>query len=243
MPQQGILITGTDTGVGKTFVACGLIGALRARGMRVAPFKPAETGCEINPQTGQLVPADAILLRQASGTEASLEAVCPYCFRLPLAPWIASMQQARGDEEEKDRGIDAAFLSWQFEELASAHDVVIVESAGGLLVPLAERFHFGDLARLLNLPVLLVAGSKLGVINHALLTLEYLAQADIPCLGVVLNHPSGDRSPAVKTNEAALRKLVKAPVFVLPHSSNGIPNPEELVFHELAGHIISALEK
>src|SRR3990172_7640562 len=103
---QGILITGTDTGVGKTFVACRLAKEFRRRGLRIAPFKPAETGCELDPETGQLVPADAVLLRQACGSEAALEAICPYRFRLPVAPWVAAMGQTRGDEDEQDRGID-----------------------------------------------------------------------------------------------------------------------------------------
>jgi dethiobiotin synthetase len=238
---QGILITGTDTGVGKTYVACGLAGALRRRGLRIAPFKPAETGCEPDPQTGQLVPSDAVLLRRASGTEAPLEAVCPYRFRLPVAPWVAAMQSSRTDEDEQDRGIDPSFLSWQFQELASSHDMVLVESAGGILVPLSERFHFGDLARVLGLPVLVVAASRLGVINHTRLTLEYLRGAGLQLLGVVLNHPSDDESPAVRRNETTLRKLVNTRLFVVKRSCSGAPDTADAVFTDIAAHVAASL--
>ncbi|MBI2819849.1 MAG: dethiobiotin synthase [Acidobacteria bacterium] len=240
MRPQGILITGTDTGVGKTFVACGLTAALRRRGMRIVPFKPAESGCELDPKTGQLLPSDAMLLRQAAGTEAPLEAICPYRFRLPVAPWVAAQEQDRTDEEE-GKGIDPSFLAWQFQELASTHDLVIAETAGGILVPLGERFHFGDLARLLDLPVLVVAASKLGVINHTLLTLEYLRSSGLKSLGVVLNHPLEDPSPAVQTNAATLRKLANTRVFVLPRSPAGYPNPDEPTFQEMASHILTLL--
>lgn len=240
MPPQGILITGTDTGVGKTFVGCGLAAELRRRGLRIAPFKPAESGCELDPKTGQLVPSDAILLRQAAGTEAPLEAICPYRFRLPVAPWVAAQERDRADEEE-GKGIDPSFLARRFQELASTHDLVIAETAGGILVPLGERFHFGDLARLLNLPVLVVAASKLGVINHTLLTLEYLRSSGLKSLGVVLNHPWEDPSPAVQTNAATLRKLVNTRVFVLPRSPAGYLNPDEPVFQEMASHILTLL--
>ena len=243
MRPQGFLITGTDTGVGKTFVGCGLAAALRQRELRIAPFKPAESGCEVDPKTGELIPVDAVLLREASGTEAPMEAICPYRYRLPVAPWVAAMRQTRDDEEEEDRGIDPSFLSWQFQELAATHDLVLVETAGGLLVPLGERFHFADLARLLNLPVLVVAGSKLGVINHTLLTLEYLRGAGLDALGVVLNHPVDDHSSAVQSNETALRKLASTRVFVLPWSPTGHPHPDEPVVRELASHILAVLER
>lgn len=231
MRNRGLLITGTDTGVGKTFVGCGLAAALRRQGVRVAPFKPAETGCELDPHAKALLPSDAILLRQVSGTVAPLETICPYRFRLPVAPWVAAQQE--GTE------IDPALLARCYSELASTHDLVLVETAGGILVPLAQGFHYGDLARLLDLPVLVVAGSKLGVINHTLLTLEFLRSAGLNVFACVLNHPFNEDSPAIETNAETLRRLVSTRLFILPRLPEGRLSGEVAEFNELAAQLLS----
>src|SRR5689334_6421536 len=115
---RGVLITGTDTGVGKTFIGCGVAAALRRKGLRVAPFKPAETGCQTLRGSPELIPSDAVLLEMASGTDVPLDVICPYRFPLPVAPWVAA--QAAREE------IDPAVLAQRFQELASTHDVVLV---------------------------------------------------------------------------------------------------------------------
>lgn len=230
MPQ-GFLITGTDTGVGKTFVGCGLAAALRHRGVRLAPFKPAETGCEFDPHSKALLPSDAMLLRQVSGTVAPLETICPYRFRLPVAPLVAA--------QAEETVIDPALLARCYQELASSHDLVLVETAGGILAPLAERFHYGDLARLLDLPVLVVAASKLGVINHTLLTLEFLRSARLKVLGCVLNHPYPEEGPAVETNVETLRALVATPFYVLPRFSDNHSPAELTTFNDLASQLLA----
>jgi dethiobiotin synthetase len=234
MGHQGLMITGTDTGVGKTFVGCGLAAAMRRRGLTVAPFKPAETGCEIDPSSGELLPRDAMLLQEATQTSASIDAICPYRYQMPVAPWVASQRE----EQE----MDSALLARRYQELAGGHDVVIVETAGGILVPLTASFHFGDLARLLGLPVLLIAGSKLGVINQALLTMEYLKAARLQQVGVVLNHPTEEATPAVQTNEAALRKLISGRLFVLPKMIQTTAHLAKLYFDELADFVLQRLK-
>ena len=231
-PLRGLLITGTSTGVGKTFVACGLARALRRRGFSVAPFKPAETGCNLGKDSQQLVPADAELLRKATGTDASPETICPYRFAPPVAPWVAA--------EQAGITIDPQHLEHCYQELAASHDVVLVETAGGILVPLAEKFHYADLARLLRQPVLVVIGSKLGAINDARLTLEYLRSASLAVLACVLNHPSPGQDPAIATNEQTLRRLTQIPLFVIPHHP-GSPPQQNRVFEPLADRIVQRL--
>ena len=230
MPQRGLLITGTDTGVGKTFVACGLAGALRRRGLRVAPFKPAETGCEREAATGGLIPADAMALGAATGTGASLDTICPYRFRAPVAPWVAA-------EQEGER-IEPARLEECYRELASTHDFVLVETAGGILVPLTKEFTYADLARALGLPVLVVIGNKLGAINHTLLTAEYLRSSRLRVVSYVLNHPYGEAGPAVATNETTLRSLLREPLQVIPDVAENEPPWEHREFDDLLAPVV-----
>ncbi|MBI4464889.1 MAG: dethiobiotin synthase [Acidobacteria bacterium] len=230
MPARGLLITGTDTGVGKTFVGCGLAAALCRRGLRVAPFKPAETGCEMELDSKTLRPADALLLRQATQTGAPLGTICPYRFETPVAPWVAA--------EQEGVAIDPQRLQECYQVLADSHDWVLVETAGGILVPLTEQFHYGDLARLLHLPVLVVAASRLGVINQTLLTVQYLERAELAVVGCVLNHLDGQSGPAIETNAATLRRLLRHRFHVIPHEPDGQLSSLHPVFDELAGELL-----
>ena len=233
MEPRGLLITGTDTGVGKTVVACGLAGALRRRGLAVAPFKPAETGCVPAEEPNRLVPADAELLRRACATQAPLDTICPYRFAPPVAPWVAA--------EQAGVAIDPERLERCYKELAASSDVVLVETAGGILVPLREDFHYADLALLLHLPVLVVVGSKLGAINHARLTLEFLRAAGLKTIACVLNHPFRETSEATDTNEATLRRLSSVPLFVIPYRTGDAPFWDDPAFDLLAIHVEACL--
>jgi dethiobiotin synthetase len=122
----GVLITGTDTGVGKTFVACGLAALLRDFGYRVGVMKPAETGCA--ERDGELFPEDAVRLKEASACDAPLDKISPYQLREPLAPSIAA--ERTGAKIDIDRLMDV------YHEISSGHDITLVEGAGGLMVPL-----------------------------------------------------------------------------------------------------------
>ena len=198
---RGIFITGTDTGVGKTFVAATLAAYLSDGGYRVGVLKPAETGCEDS--DGKLTPADALRLKDASGCTESIEKICPYQFAEPLAPSVAA--------ERAGVKIDIDHLLAVYDDISSSHDVTLVEGAGGLLVPLLPSYTYADLARVFKLPILVVAANKLGIINHLLLTLEHAGCKSLRTLGYVLNRISNETSLAADTNREVLSNLSGVP--------------------------------
>jgi dethiobiotin synthetase len=197
----GIFITGTDTGVGKTFVACGVASLLRDSGYSVGVMKPAETGCQ--EKDGHLVPEDAVRLKEASGCDEPLGKISPYRFKDPLAPGVAA--------ERSGASIDIDAIQKLYEEISSRYDITIVEGAGGLLVPILSHYTTADLAKLLKLPVLVVAANRLGAINHLLLTLEHASCRGLRVLGYVLNRLESRPSLAAETNADALRFLTAVP--------------------------------
>jgi dethiobiotin synthetase len=204
-----LFVTGTDTGAGKTLVSAAITAGLRARGVRVGVAKPCETGCapvdarDPRARGGALLPEDAATLAGAAGDGEPLETVCPYRFPDPLAPSLAA--------ERAGASIDVARLVETLTARARALDLLLVEGAGGLLVPLTREVSFADLAARLDARVLLVVGSRLGAINHALLSLAALRTRAIPTVGYVVNRlvPEGDL--AVETNTVLLRSLTDAP--------------------------------
>lgn len=190
--MRGLFVTGTDTGVGKTFVACALARGLRAAGIDVGVMKPIETGV---PSTG---PEDARALRSAAGVGDPIEDVCPQVFALAAAPEAA----ARVD----NRSVSLYAIRAAYDRLAARHEFMLVEGAGGLLVPLDSATDMADLARDLGLPLLVVARARLGTINHTRLTLECAAARALEVFGTVLSHSSGALSEADAENLASLRR-------------------------------------
>jgi dethiobiotin synthetase len=180
---QGIFITGTDTGVGKTFVGAGLVAALRELGIDVGVMKPAETGCML--RKGVLVPRDAQKLMKAGGVNDPLDLVNPYRFRDPLAPASAASRERKKIEIKR--------IVSAFHMLARKHACMVVEGAGGIMVPLTSSQQYLDLAMVLNLPVLVVARPGLGTINHTLLTVMALRSRGLRIAGIVINHRSTKR--------------------------------------------------
>src|SRR5580700_6054951 len=193
------LITGTDTGVGKTTVACSLATLFRQRGMRVGVMKPAETGCVL--RDGVMTALDAVALRAAAVSNDTIELICPYRYATPLAPAAAAVLESR---EPPDLRRIAAI----YERLAADRDVMLVEGAGGLAVPITWRENYTDLARLLNLELILVVGNRLGCINGTVLSLEYAAQRGVGVRGYILNDLEAESSPAVQTNAGSLESLL-----------------------------------
>ncbi|MBW2268899.1 MAG: dethiobiotin synthase [Deltaproteobacteria bacterium] len=188
---DGLFVTGTDTGVGKTVVACALLRAFRTRGIDVGAMKPIETG------VGLEGPLDALALREAAGGGDALDDVCPLRFALPAAPTVAARAEGRR--------VEVWAIHAAYQRLKARHDCVIAEGAGGLLVPATEELSMADLARELDLPVLIVARAALGTINHTLLSLEAAKKRGLTVAGVVISHADGELSAAAAANLGSLR--------------------------------------
>jgi len=173
---RSVFVTGTDTGVGKTRIACALLDLFRANGLRAAGFKPVAAGAVAT--SAGLRNDDALALLAASAPGLRYADVNPYCYATPIAPHLAA--QAAGERIELAR-LDAAY-----ERLIQCHDRVVIEGAGGWLVPLDAERSLGDWAGAHRWPVILVVGIRLGCINHALLTAEAVV-ARTALLGWVAN--------------------------------------------------------
>ncbi|MES2561275.1 MAG: dethiobiotin synthase [Pseudomonadota bacterium] len=199
---QGYFITGTDTGVGKTLIACALLHAYSARGLRVIGMKPVAAGAMRI--AGRLINDDVTALQAASTIVAPGRLVNPYCFEAPIAPHIAASLEGLSIEIE--------LLHAAYAELSALADRVIVEGAGGFRVPLSANHDTADLARRLQLPVVLVVGMRLGCINHALLTASAIAAAGLKLAGWIANHvdPSMLR---MDENIDALQSRLHAPLL------------------------------
>ncbi len=205
--MKGVFVTGTGTGVGKT-VVCGLLaGFLRARGMRVTTQKWVETGVTDGP-------SDIDVHRRLMGDpgpapEPPLADRCPYRFSLPSSPHLAAAHEGRR--------VDPAVIEAAYRRLAETHDVVLVEGAGGFLVPLSEELLTGDLVARIGLPVLVVAGNRLGCVNDALLTVEAVRRRGVPLSGLVFNRLLGEgdgtRAEVLADNPRIVAEITQAPVL------------------------------
>ncbi len=204
--MAGIFVTGTDTGVGKTVVTASLGLALSAAGVDVGVMKPIETGAPL--VEGRRVGEDAATLRRLIAPNDPIEDVNPVALALAAAPSAAA----------KDEGvsIDLAAIRVAFDRLAARHEVVLVEGAGGLLVPIDAKTTMADLALSLDTPLVVVARMRLGTINHTLLTLREAERCGLRVLGVVLNgyDPSGEPlSEAEARNLDELRDRIDTPLL------------------------------
>lgn len=197
---QAYFVIGTDTGVGKTYIASALIQHFVSKGLKTAGMKPVASGCEeVN---GTFLNEDVTALMRASNVKASVEIVNPYRFVPAIAPHIAAMQS--GVEIDIEVIVDA------YQQLSRKAEVVIVEGAGGFLVPLNQSQTLADLAVKLNVPVILVVGMRLGCINHALLTVEAIRARGLSLAGWVANQVDPEMA-MFDANLDTLQQLIKAP--------------------------------
>lgn len=200
--MKGVFITGTDTGVGKTFIAGLIVRALQEYGIDIGVMKPVETGCRI--VNKKSVPHDALFLKKIAQTDDHLDLINPYRFKEPLAPSAAARKE--------DRQIKLRKIETCFKKLLVRHNFMVVEGAGGLLAPLNNKETMGDLIKLLRLPVIIVAASRLGAINHTLLTVKCLNQLKIKTLGIIFNKPTSDKN-GLFMNASEVKRFTDVPVI------------------------------
>jgi len=209
MSARGIFIAGTDTGVGKTFVSCALLHALRDAGVRASGMKPVASGCERTPLG--LRNEDALALIAASDPQPDYALCNPYAFEPAIAPHLAA---ANAGVQIEPADIEAAYA-----QLAARADCLVVEGVGGWMVPLSDALDAGAIPRALKLPVILVVGLRLGCINHARLSVRAIQDDGCELLGWIGNtiDPAMERR---EDNIETLRRVLPAPCLgVLPHGA------------------------
>ncbi len=203
MSAKGIFVTGTDTGVGKTVVAAVLARLLKSRGVTVGIMKPVTSGCSV--LDGRLVSDDADLLAWGAGLTEVEPDNAPYLLRAPLAPSEAASRE--GVRIDFGKILDA------YQRLSERHDFVIVEGAGGLMVPLAGGMLIADLIIALRLPSLVVTRPNLGTINHTLLTTFAAKQMGIQLSGVIINNYPEEPDDVESYAPHLLGSLAGAPIL------------------------------
>lgn len=206
--KQGFFITGTDTGVGKTWSTVALMRYFSHQGKTVVGMKPVASGCV--EQNGRLRNADALLLQQYASRPIPYEQVNPYALQLPVSPHIAA---AKSNQIIRFETVITAF-----ETLTMQADIVLVEGVGGWRVPLNEQQDIADLAATLNLPVIVVVAIRLGCISHARLTCEAVQASGVPCAGWIATCLDKDML-CRQENIRTLRRSLPVPLLgVLPYA-------------------------
>ena len=194
--QHSLFLTGTDTNVGKTYVASLIVRALRKAGIDCVGMKPICCG-----ERG-----DAEYLHAACDSAIPLNDVNPVWLRTPAAPYTATMIE--------NRSIDLALIRETFARLRAEHASIIVEGVGGWLVPIARDYFISDLAAEFALPVAVVVANKLGALNHALLTVESIRARGLKCAGVIFNHATSAADDiAAITNRGMLEDILGVPIL------------------------------
>jgi dethiobiotin synthetase len=192
---MNFFITGTDTGVGKTHTVVQLLRLLRAKGLSCAGMKPICCGDR----------QDAQLLLAAGSEGLTIDEINPIWLKTPAAPFAAALVE--------QVGIDLKRILNAMVDLAGRFDCVLVEGVGGWLVPIRADYFVSDLAREMNLPVLVVAQNRLGCLNHSVLTIRSIREHGLKCIGLVMNNPPAQKEIAVSTNIDILRRIIDVPVI------------------------------
>jgi dethiobiotin synthetase len=210
MAQQAFFITGTDTGVGKTWASVALMQYFKNNGKSVIGMKPVASGCEF--LNGTLVNSDALLLQANASEKLPYELVNPYAFEIPVSPHIAG----------KDNPADLVKIAETYKALENRADVLIVEGAGGWFSPLNDVQKNSDLAMLLGIPVIMVVGIRLGCINHALLTAQAMASSKVNVSGWIANCLSSSDDFNQEIIETLKKQLYLPLLGIFPY----LPSPD-----------------
>jgi dethiobiotin synthetase len=227
--MQGVFITGTSTNVGKTFVGVAIARALTRRKIKVIPRKPIESGCTRHGE--ELIPLDATALKEAADYQGTLSEVCPFRFEPPVSPVRAAQLANRILSTEQ-------LLSICLQ--GSEDGFLLVEGAGGFYSPLAENGLNADLAVALQLPVLLVADDRLGVLNQVLLNAEAMQTRGLHLVAVVLSQIDSVHDDRMD-NSADLRERLDCPVFTLPYSrDDNVDAPDALIEALVTSSVLSS---
>ncbi|CAB3394297.1 dethiobiotin synthase [Kyrpidia spormannii] len=215
--MSGAVVIGTDTEVGKTWITGALVGLYREVGLRATTWKPVQSGCRPGDPG-----SDSARLKWLGGLEEEESSICPYTLAEPLAPALAARRAGVALDPEKWREILNVRLQ--------RHDLVLVEGAGGITVPLADGFTAVELAKGADLPVLIVARAGLGTVNHILLTVAYARQAGLRVAGVILNGGGRDGGTvAEQTNPELIREYSDVPILGRVPWLPGRPGREEIL--------------
>lgn len=182
-----IFVTGTDTDIGKTFITAGLAAVMQSLGYKVGVYKPLQSGAE--EKNGFLVSPDLAYVKKL---DFYVETMCSYLLKAPTAPYVA----AKIDGVQ----INTSAIAKEYQTLKQSCETVIVEGAGGLLVPVCEDVLMADIAKMLDIPLLIVARPDLGTVNHTLLTINQAKSMGMDIAGVIINrYPMGTDDVAIKT--------------------------------------------
>jgi len=192
---SGVFVTGTDTGIGKTYVSALIVEELREKGIGAVGLKPVCSGSR----------EDAERLWEASGGMLDLAEINPRYFQTPVAPLVAGRIEGSP--------LKLSEMVSQIGRVQEKQEFTLVEGVGGWEVPLGEDFGIPDLATELQLPVVVVVGNWLGAINHTILTVKAIEAAGVKCLGVILNHPVAERDIAATTNRLVLEESLPVPIL------------------------------
>jgi len=201
--MSGYFITGTDTGVGKTIICGAIAHALVLSGKHIGVMKPFETGCIT--RNGGLVPEDALFLKEMAQCREDISTICPCRFKHPLAPLVAaSLEMA---------SINIESVIKTYREMEKKYETILVEGAGGIMVPLDNDYVTLDLIRDLGLPLIIVSRLSLGTINHTLLTVTQARQYGIEIAGIIFNQLTQETGKAEETNPKIIQEFAQVPIL------------------------------